>query len=260
MFNKTPKTYFAKAFLRRPGQTSQIGIGMGTFGTGLFSGIFLMAFPYLVFGGSSLFFKALFWIFLIGSFAGIIASYKYARRYIQGIEGEKLVHDELEPIIREGYHIINAFPGDGFDIDFIVIGPTGVYAIEVKNPSKFAADDWIVLENGTLKIKSAKAKATIPLRHKDPIKQARHNADWLKRYIAEIMGRHPTFVKATILFPRFLVKDYSENDLLIFNPKRFITEHLSKAPQTLSPGDITNILTALRARIKTLDDFETSEN
>jgi len=259
MIFKSIKTYSARAFLRRPGGSNQPKIGWSAVGMGFFAGTMLMSIPYAFFAGHSLYFKSLFWIFLTGSFAGIIISSRFGMKYLQGLEGEKLVHDELEPIIRDGYHIINAFPGDKFDIDFVVVGPSGVYAIEVKNPSKFAAEDWIVYEAGSLYIKSKKAGRSIPLRAKDPIKQARRGGEWLTRYLSDVLGRRVQCVRSVVLFPRFLVEDHIEPDLMVLNPKRFVYEHLPKAQQTLAPHEIGNIVTALRARIKTVDDAEMAD-
>lgn len=259
MTSKFKKTYFARAFLRRPGGSNQPNIGWASVGMGFFCGTMLMSIPYWFFAGQSLYFKSLFWIFIIASFAGVITSFRFGMKYVQGLEGEKLVHDELEPIIRDGYHIINAFPGDKFDIDFVVVGPAGVYAIEVKNPSKFAAEDWIVYESGALYIKSKKAGRSIPLRAKDPIKQARRGGEWLTRYLSDVLGRRVQCVRSVVLFPRFLVEDHIEPDLMVLNPKRFVYEHLPKAPQSLASHEIGNIVTALRARIKTVDDAETAD-
>lgn len=253
------KKYFAHAFLRRPGGSNQPYIGWGTVGAGFFFGILVMSVPFLVFSANSIYLTAAGWLIFCAAFVGVMVSYKFAMRYVQGLEGERIVHDELEPIIRDDYHIINAFPAEKFDIDFVVVGPSGVYAIEVKNPTKFCATDRIVFQNGLLIIKSDKTKRTIPLHRKDPIRQARKGGEWLARYLSEVLGKRVQGLKSVVLFPKFLVDDHIEQDLWVLNPKRFVYEHLPKAPKVLASHEIGNIVSALRARVKTVSDAELAE-
>ncbi|OGR75928.1 MAG: hypothetical protein A2X32_10040 [Elusimicrobia bacterium GWC2_64_44] len=218
-----------------------------------------MSIPFIAFSQRSLYLTAVGWIILFTGVVGFMVSYRFAMRYVQGLEGERLVHDELEPIIRDDYHIINAFPAGKFDIDFVVVGPTGVYAIEVKNPSKYSATDRIVLQNGVLCLKSDKTRHTIPFRRKDPIHQARRGGEWLARYLSDVLGKKVQGLKSVVLFPKFLVDDHISSDLWVLNPKRFVFEYLPKAPKVLAPHEIGNIVSALRARVKTISDAELAE-
>jgi len=145
------KPYFARAFLRRPGQSNQIGIGWGTFGIGFFSGLSSMSVCAWLAVDDAYFQKLFIFIALI-SFACMYASWRFARRYIQGLEGEKRVYDELVPLIRNGYHVLSSFPGQRFDVDFVVLGPAGIFAVEVKNPTKYSGTDKIVFKNGRLSL------------------------------------------------------------------------------------------------------------
>jgi len=49
-----------------------------------------------------------------------------------GYEGEMAVGQELNQLMSEGYRIYHDFPADGFNVDHVVIGPTGVFAVETK--------------------------------------------------------------------------------------------------------------------------------
>src|SRR5574341_2607275 len=49
-----------------------------------------------------------------------------------GLEGEKRVGQFLENLRREGCEVFHDIPGDGFNIDHVVVSPHGVFVIETK--------------------------------------------------------------------------------------------------------------------------------
>lgn len=254
------KTYFARAFVKVPGQSLISEINKRILLAGVSIGVMGSALAWMFY--SLLFGKQGYLPALMIMLVALALIYRYTRQvdfYWQGMTGERYVRDEIEPIIKDGYHILCSFPGEKFDIDCVVVGPGGVYAIEVKNPAKFASDDWVVFEGGLLRLKSKAAHKTITLNGQDPIKQARAHANWLRNYLTEVRGRRFEGVKAVVLFPKFLVEDHVTPDLLVLNPKRFAFDYLPKAPKVLEPGDITMIVAALRARMKTLYDIEMAE-
>lgn len=254
------KTYFARAFVKVPGQSLLAEINKRTLLAGVAFGVMLSATVWMLY--SFFFSRQTYWPALGILVLAALLILRYLRQvdlYWQGMTGERYVRDEIEPIIKDGYHILCSFPGEKFDIDCVVVGPAGVYAIEVKNPAKFASDDWVVFEGGLLRLKSKAAHKNIPLNGQDPIKQALAHANWLRSYLSEVRGRRFEAVRAAVLFPRFLVEEHVTPELLVMNPKRFAFDYLPKAPKVLEPGDITMIVAALRARMKTLYDIEMAE-
>lgn len=259
MIRKLRKIYFARPFLRRPGQSNQIGIGFGTAGAGFFAGIALMSFSFWFFPGTTTYVWMTSLIFLAGAVIGIVLSVQYASRFLQGLEGEKYVYDELLPLVRDGWHIINSFPGDNFDIDFVLVGPGGIFAVEVKNPSKYGADDTISFHNGKLWLRSPIGGYSKPFTRKDPIKQVRRASQWLKRYLSETTGWDVEHVRSLILFPGFMVNEHIEPDLLVLNPKRFVSEYAPKIPEVYDAGEMAQLAAALRWRVKAVSELELAE-
>jgi hypothetical protein len=62
------------------------------------------------------------------------------RAFRSGLEGELAVAEELNKLMFNGYHVYHDFPADKFNIDHILIGPAGVFAVETKTRSKRKAD------------------------------------------------------------------------------------------------------------------------
>ncbi len=74
------------------------------------------------------------------------------RRYRLGYEGEIAVGQELNQLMRDGFYVYHDFFVDKFNIDHIVVGPSGVFAVETKARSKPTSDspvpDYKVKYNG----------------------------------------------------------------------------------------------------------------
>jgi hypothetical protein len=57
-------------------------------------------------------------------------------RRLKGIDGERIVACALSRIGPQGYYVFHDIVFDGFNIDHIVVGPSGLYCIETKTTSK----------------------------------------------------------------------------------------------------------------------------
>jgi hypothetical protein len=117
-----------------------------------------------------------------------------------GAEGEKAVGQYLERLRSQGYEIFHDIPASGFNVDHVIIGPTGVYAIETKTWRKPKRGDSRITFDGATLLKGGFAL------DRDPVVQARAQATWLVRVLAEGTGR-TYFVKPVVLFPGWFVEN-----------------------------------------------------
>jgi hypothetical protein len=53
-----------------------------------------------------------------------------------GYEGEVATGQELNQLMLHGYHVYHDFVADKFNIDHLVVGPAGVFAVETKARAK----------------------------------------------------------------------------------------------------------------------------
>lgn len=56
--------------------------------------------------------------------------------YQLGFDGERFVGEELTRLFAEGFEIYHDLPFDGFNIDHVLVGPSGVFAVETKTRRK----------------------------------------------------------------------------------------------------------------------------
>lgn len=189
------------------------------------------------------------------SLAGFFPLERRANLYWQGMTGEKYAQDEIEGLIKNGYEIINDVPGDKFNVDLLVIGPSGVYVIEVKNPTK-TKDDKVVYQNGGIYIgpkdldpKSDKfQKVRRSLNKRNPVEQVIKTAGWVKRLLEDSGRKKVTAIQPVVLFPKFWVENYI-GDVWVMNSKTFALE-APRHQEVLQPQEIHELTSIIRAHIQ----------
>jgi hypothetical protein len=125
----------------------------------------------------------------------------------------------------------------------IVIGPTGIYVIEVKNPTKFK-DDRVRCENGQVYVgRKCLAK-------KNPIAQVQSNSRWVQRILERSTNHKIVEVKPVLLFPNMMVDEYLQ-DVRVLNPKRFVGKFITERPKILSTEAIHALVSMVRMHIQT---------
>jgi hypothetical protein len=146
-------------------------------------------------------------------------------------DGEQLVAEELEQLVRDGAAVLHDLPGDHFNLDHVIVAPRGIYLVETKTYSKpigagatISSTDTEVLVNGrTL--------------DRNPIDQAKALARWLHELLLKSTGRS-FFVRPVVLFPGWFVEPMrSGQEVWVLNPKALPT-FIANEPATLSEPDV----------------------
>lgn len=123
-----------------------------------------------------------------------------ARSLRLGIVGEEAVGQFLEERLRpSGCQVLHDIPANGFNVDHVVIGPTGVFAIETKTHSKPTKGASSVKYDG----ESVLVNGFKPDR--DPVVQAKAQAHWLFDLLENSTGRR-AFVQPVVLYPGWFVE------------------------------------------------------
>ena len=129
-----------------------------------------------------------------------------------GRDGEKAVGQYLEGLRHQGYKVFHDVIGDGFNIDHVVIGPTGIYTIETKTFSKPVGKNSKILFDGT---KITKDGFELD---RNPVIQATAQAKWLSGLLESSTNRVAP-VKPVIVFPGWFVESGWQSDVWVLNPK-----------------------------------------
>ncbi len=138
--------------------------------------------------------------------------------YRLGLDCEMAVGQELNNLMSDGYRVFHDVPAEGFNIDHVVVGRNGVFAVETKGRSKPARGGVKVVYDGRT------------LRFPDRIKtdfldQAKRQAEWLSRSLSDAVGMHLP-VQPVLVLPGWYIERVRRGNVLVLNGKddyRFIT-------------------------------------
>ncbi len=147
------------------------------------------------------------------------------------IDGEKAVGQYLELLREQGYKVFHDVLGDGFNIDHVVVGPTGVFSIETKTFSKPTRGEARVAFDGERILVDGQEP------DRNPVVQAKAQANWLRDLLGASTGRRFN-VRPVVLFPGWYVEQQgsSTRELWVLNPKA-LPEFLKHEPEVLPPED-----------------------
>lgn len=132
-----------------------------------------------------------------------------------GYEGELAVAQELNQLMRSGALVFHDVPGEGFNIDHVVVTPNGAYAIETKARTKpmrdMGKDDAKVVFDG-------KTLSFPTWQEADPLDQAARQARWLSKWLSNAVGEQVE-VRGGLALPGWFVDRTGRAEVAVFNPK-----------------------------------------
>jgi hypothetical protein len=156
-------------------------------------------------------------------------------------DSQVAVAQELNQLMRDGYHVYHNVPGDNFDIDHVIVGHTGVFAVETKARAKPKTtsrmeDATVTYDGRALYFPKGDDWKTIDL--------AKHQASWLSTWIQQAVGE-PVAVRAVVVLPGWFVKRISADGIPVINPQQFSSLFTYIKPRHLPDEMITRIVTQI---------------
>ena len=144
-----------------------------------------------------------------------LLNYRSLRSIRAGLDGELATGQELDRLMRHGCRIFHDVPADGSNIDHVVIGPTGVLAVETKAEHRSdrgrGAEDATVLFDGQ--------RLRFP-DHSETgyLEQARRQAEWLRDWLRAKLGDDVP-VRPVLALPGWFVARRGDGSVSVVNPK-----------------------------------------
>lgn len=132
-----------------------------------------------------------------------------------GLDAELAVGQELNQLMRDGYWVYHDFPAEEFNIDHVLIGPSGVFAVETKGRSKPLKKDGssereVIYDGESLQYPHMKEQK--------PLKQAESQARWLEKWLTSAVGE-PVAVTPVLAIPGWFVKQTQRKGIPVINGK-----------------------------------------
>jgi len=144
---------------------------------------------------------------------GIITNIMKAEKLYLGYKAEVAVAQELNLLYAKGFHIFHDFPAENFNIDHVVVGPTGVFAVETKGRSKpvrgKGSDDATIVFNGqSLKFPTWTDYETI--------NQTNRQSKWLRKWLSSAVGEQVSVMPA-IALPGWFIEQKAKSPFILYN-------------------------------------------
>ncbi|QYK08585.1 nuclease-related domain-containing protein [Shewanella mangrovisoli] len=169
-----------------------------------------------------------------------------------GHTAEIATANELIGLQALGYQVFHDVQADGFNIDHLVIGKNGVFAIETKGRHKRNKDLRQTNGNGS-NSGSSSGKKGYEVFYKDgrlnfpswtetkPIEQAQRQAQWVSQWLTKATGS-PVAATPALVFPGWYVTSQSKPPFPILNHKQLVGTIPKLKTQDLTQQQVDSII------------------
>ena len=166
-----------------------------------------------------------------------------------GYDAELAVGQELNLLMRQGfyvYHDVNLKTTiNKFNIDHVVVGKSGIFAIETKGRSKPTRN----IDKDSSKVVFDGKKLVFPLwEESEPIEQAKRQASTLQKWLTSAIGE-PVIVKAVVALPGWYSSTTIKNPEVAVingkNPENFFSSNKGKELSDKQIAQISHQLDSL---------------
>lgn len=171
-------------------------------------------------------------------------------RWRLGLDGEVAVGQELDQLMRQGAAVFHDFPGEGFNIDHVVIARQGVFAVETKGYSKPVDEEGnaahrVVFDGRTLFWPERSESKTL--------EQAARNARWLSTWLGKATGE-PVVVTPALALPGWFVERKGRGEVLVYSGRE-LGQHLLGAVKAspISAETLQRVIHQVEQRCRTVE-------
>ena len=173
------------------------------------------------------------------------------RDFRLGLDGELATAEELNQLMHYGYFVFHDFPADHFNIDHVVIGPAGIFAVETKTRSKGIMKGkqgaMVIFENSQLKFPN--------YQESESIQQAKDESKWLAQFLGKSVGK-PVAVKPVLALPDWLVERRAKDaSIMVINPKEAV-QYITSNPRLLDEQTVQQVKYQVEQRCRTVETYK----
>jgi hypothetical protein len=165
-----------------------------------------------------------------------------------GFAGERVVGEELNQLLARGFHVFHDVPFDTFNIDHVLVGAAGIYAVETKarrKPAHVKGSDKATVEALGDRLEFPNGDNT------EAVPQARLNAKTLGEWLTKATGER-VVASAIVTLPGWWVNRRQVHDVNVLNPQEIRHSFPRQPKYPLTPEQIQRIAHQLieRCRLK----------
>jgi len=173
------------------------------------------------------------------------------RRIRLGFEGERHVGEALNQLMLAGYRVFHDFlitdkPRSIRNIDHIVIGPNGVFAVETKTRRKVKG------ENGAnVTVLDSALQYPWGLDQRD-LAQAQQDAEWLAEWLSK-MSNEPVKVGSILVLPGWFVDRRSKPVVTVLSGSEVVANIPKLSGTATTEGEIRRLAAMIEDRNRSIE-------
>lgn len=256
LFRATKRSPLRDNLLRSPGQTIHHNLLNETLdlNSNIWSLVLITLFGAVLtlFPSRLVYFTIPIWIILaLLILLRIKSQYKRIQDMRLGLDGELATAEELNQLMHYGYYVFHDFPGDHFNIDHVVIGPAGVFAVETKTRSKPVGKG----KQGA-KVFFKNSQLIFPnFQESKSIQQAKEESKCLSDFVRKSVGKSVP-VNAVLALPGWMVeRQMNDGNIMVINPKE-IVKYVTAKEIILDEQTIQQIKYQVEQRCRTVEPYK----
>lgn len=129
--------------------------------------------------------------------------------------GEQLVAEELNQLLNSGYRVFHDVPCQGYNIDHVVVGPTGVFAVETNTRRQVKKKGKVV----EARVRYDGETLFWPVgKETGPVDQALFNGRSLGHWLGSATGE-PVAVQPIVTIPGWTIEDNQKHRVWVARPQ-----------------------------------------
>jgi hypothetical protein len=163
-----------------------------------------------------------------------------------GLDAEVAVGQELDQLMRQGAAVFHDFPGEGFNIDHVVISRVGLFAVETKGYTKRSdqagrAAARVIFDGASLAFPGWTTR--------EPIEQAERQAQWLSKWISSATGEAIT-ASPVVALPGWFVERKRLGSVRVYSGRELARLLVAAEATPLSPDTVQRVAHQVEQRCR----------
>ena len=163
-----------------------------------------------------------------------------------GYDAELAVGQELNILMHDGYWVFHDVPANNYNIDHVVVGSNGVFAVETKARSKSVAIEGkekskVTFDGNQLIFPTWTETA--------PLEQAKRQANSLQKELSSAVGE-PVKVKPVLAIPGWFIENMARSEIAFISGKNYGSTFKKLSNQPLDDQQILRIRHQLDQRCR----------
>jgi hypothetical protein len=176
----------------------------------------------------------------------LMAERRNARRDYDGKTAVGLALSGLAQDGADGWQVFHEVPAEAFSIDHVVVGKSGVFAVEVKTRAKPEKDGRVA---GATVAYNGHVLFFPRTTDEETVVRAKRKADWLSEWLGRAIGEEVA-ARAVVAVPGWYVKRTTSEGIPVVNPRQIPSLFKFIVPRPLDAVQVVRITAELEQRCR----------